>query len=98
MQFTQFMFPDGCRKPVIIDMPDEIERLAADISASGYRFEIECFPDTQLVHMDCCNEDAPLWSEVVKNGPEVPVAVERLVRRSFDELAKLSADQAEADA
>jgi hypothetical protein len=91
MKFTQFLFPNGRKESITIDMPDEIERIADEISAHGYRFEIECFPDTQLVHMDCCNDDAPLWIEVVKNGPDVPIAVEHLVRQSWNELAKLSA-------
>jgi hypothetical protein len=82
MIFTQFLFPNGRKKANVIDMPEEIEKLADELSKAGYNFEIEVFPDTQLVHMDCCDEEGPLATETCKNGPEVPVKVEKLVRRA----------------
>jgi hypothetical protein len=88
MKFTQFVFPHGRKKAVFIDMPHEIESMAERIVAAGFNFEIECFPDTQIVNMDCCNDDKQLACEVTQNGPDVPKAVERLVKSAF-KAAKL---------
>lgn len=80
MNFTQYMFPDGKRRPSSIETTPEVEQLASELVKAGWQFEIECHPDTQLIHMDCCDEDRPLTSEVVPNGPQVPIAVQKLVR------------------
>ncbi len=80
MKFTQFLFPNGTRKEVTIDMPEEVEFLADALIEAGWRLEIECFPDRQIVNMDVSNDDEQLASHICKNGPEVPVAVEKLIR------------------
>jgi len=82
MRFTQFLFPNGRKKPNDIVMPEETERLAGELQGAGYSFEIEVFPDTQVVSMDCCDLEGQLASEACPNGPDVPVAVEKLVRRA----------------
>jgi hypothetical protein len=82
MNFTQFMFPNGRQVPVTIDMPSEIERMAKELSGAGWRFEIECFPDMQMVNMDCCNDDGQLSAQLCPNGPEVPGKVVELVREA----------------
>lgn len=79
MKFTQFMFPDGRRNAESIDRPPEIERLADELMAAGWSFEIECHPDTQLVHMDCCDDDRAISNRICRNGPQVPVKVDELV-------------------
>lgn len=85
MNFVQFMFPDGRRKPNVIDMPEDIEALARELRDAGWSFEIECFPDTQLVHADCCDEDEPIADDSCPNGPEVPTMIVALVRRAHAE-------------
>lgn len=82
MKFTQFVFPNGRRRPEIIDMPEEIEKLAGELRDAGWSFEIECFPETQLVHMDCCDEFNCLSMQVCRNGPAVPVKVKQLVQEA----------------
>lgn len=82
MRFTQFMFPHGRRQPVIIDMPPGIETKATELELAGWRFEIECFPDTQLINMDCCNNEEQLANRVCQNGPDVPVMVVELVEEA----------------
>jgi hypothetical protein len=86
MRFTQFMFPRGTPKEEFIEMLAEIEKLASDLSDAGWSFEIECFPDTQLVHADCCDEEEPIADASCQNGPEVPVMIERLVRSAHASL------------
>lgn len=82
MRFVQYLFPDGRKREEVIEMPPEIERKAQALEAAGWQFEIECFPDTQMVHMDCSNEERVLANRVVRNGPQVPIKVEELVNEA----------------
>jgi hypothetical protein len=84
VHFTQFLFPNGRRAPVEIDMPPEVEAKAEELRKAGWSFETECFPDTQIVHADCCDDDDVLADEVCSNGPDVLVMVERLVRKAHE--------------
>jgi uncharacterized protein (DUF849 family) len=79
LRFTQFLFPNGERKSVMTEVPADIERMAEEVVAAGFRFEIECHPETQLIHMDCCDDDEVLTAHVCLNGPEVPSHVRKLV-------------------
>jgi hypothetical protein len=84
MLFTQFLFPKGKRQTVVIDMPPEIETKAEELQQSGWSFEIECSPDTQMVHMDCGDGDEPIASRICQNGPDVPVKVAELVNTAHE--------------
>lgn len=79
MRFTQFIFPNGRRQDAFIDMPPETEAKALELERAGWAFEIECHPDTQIVHMDCCDPDEALANRLCRNGPDVPVKVGELV-------------------
>lgn len=78
--FTQYKFPDGRRVPESIERPVIIEALAKELIEAGWQFEIEIFPDTKLVNMDCCNDDEQLACEQCTNGPAVPTCVDELVQ------------------
>ena len=84
MTFTQFIFPNGERKPQVMDVPDEIEKLAAELTAVGWGFEIECDPRSNLVLMDCCDIDEQLASRVCRNDKQVPIKVIELVREAHE--------------
>jgi hypothetical protein len=88
MNFIQFLFPDGRIKAESIDMPPEIEALAKELNDAGWCFEIECFPGSQLVHADCCDDEESLAEEQELNGPRIPEMVERLVRDAHTEWIK----------
>jgi hypothetical protein len=79
--FTQFLRPDGRRMDVSVERPPEVYALAMGLVANGYRFEIEELRDG-TVSMDCSRpeDDGPVAMELCRNGPEVPDAVDRLVR------------------
>jgi hypothetical protein len=86
--FTQFLLPRGERLPTSIDMSADVEAMADRLIAAGYRFECEVLR-TGHVHVDCCGpaldgsgEDLPLASEICSNGPEVPQAVEQMIREA----------------
>lgn len=81
MRFTQFLFPDGRQKPITIDGLDPaVEVLADQLERGGCAFEIECFPDTQLVSAEIRLDEETLAMECVPNGLEVPPAIEKLAR------------------
>ena len=80
--FTQYLRPDGRRTPVEIDRPPEIETLAHEFIDRGGYFECEELTTGHASltagHPDA--EQGDIAIEVVKNGPAVPDAVDRLVK------------------
>jgi hypothetical protein len=88
--FTQYLRPDGERRPVEVERPSEIEQLAEQFIAAGGCYECEELTtghaSLTAVHPDCETGDCAI--EVVMNGPAVPAAVDRVVRRSVEWLAE----------
>jgi hypothetical protein len=86
--FTQYLRPDGRRTSVEVDRPAEIEQLAERFIAAGGRYECEELTtghaSLTAVHPECETGDCAI--AVVNNGPEVPAAVDRVVRRSVEWL------------
>ena len=78
--FTQYLRPNGRTTEVSIDRPEEISALADKIISDGFRFECE---ELQTGHASLTiagpEEDEDI--ELVMNGPGVPDAVDRLVKR-----------------
>jgi hypothetical protein len=95
--FTQFLFPDGRLRSDHIDMPDDVAALAEELRKAGWSFEIECFPDTQVVHADCCDDEAPIASAMRPNGPEVPEMIEQLIRSAHERWVQLGRPKAQGD-
>jgi len=85
--FTQFLRPDGRRVPVEIDVSDEVESLAEILVKAGCRFEIEEL-STGMVNMECMLAECCICGELCPNGPQVPGAVEKLVRTAYRRLDK----------
>jgi hypothetical protein len=78
--FTQYLRPDGRQTDVSIDRPDDISSLATKIIELGYRFECEHL-STGHASLTIAGADDDEDIEVVTNGPEVPAAVDRMVKR-----------------
>lgn len=78
IQFTQYLRPDGHRAPVEIEVRDEVADKADRIVAAGYRFECEHLT-TGHASLTISNDKHDLAIEVVPNGPDVPLAVDRLI-------------------
>jgi len=81
IDFTQYLMPNGRRKTVSIERPTEVYQKAKALMLAGYRFEIEVL-STGEIHMDCshgADDEGPVAVEVCANGPDVPIAVDRLV-------------------
>lgn len=90
MIFTQYMRPDGRKVPVEIDCSEEIEALAGEFIAAGGYFECEHLRTNHASltagHPDA--EQGDIAIELVPNGPKVPEAVDRLVRKAILWLRK----------
>jgi len=81
--FTQYLRPDGRRRDDSIDRPVEVEEQAKRLIAGGVRFEAEVLR-TGEVSLEAVLKDESLALEVVRNGPGVPEAVDRLVRAAAE--------------
>jgi len=94
MNFTQFMRPNGRRVQRTVDRPEEIESLADDCVKRGVRFECEVLNGGQVSFTAELDDDpihgevTVLGHELVKNGPGVLDAVDRLVRIASQRLVE----------
>lgn len=79
--FTQYLLPDGRKRPIDIDRSCEIEAIAQQFIASGGSYEAEVLT-TGEVSFTACKNGEDIEIEVCANGPGVGEAVDRLVRRS----------------
>lgn len=87
IQFIQFLRPNGRRKPVLVDRPEEVESLAEELESQGYQFEIEVLTTGQI-HMTVSDpvEGLDHVSRVCENGPPVPQSVDSLIREAHQLL------------
>lgn len=85
--FIQYMLPDGRKKPVMIDRPDNIAAVADNIRSHGFRFEIEVLR-TGLVSMTVSDDDGDYHQKICRNGPAIPDAVDTLIS-TFDLAAAI---------
>lgn len=80
--FTQYLMPHGRKADVFIDRPDEIAAKAHQIIAKGFRFECEMLSDHRTISLTITHpKDGDMEIEVVPNGPDVPVAIDRMIER-----------------
>jgi hypothetical protein len=98
--FTQYMRPDGRKVPVSVERPEEIEAAAHAFIARGGWFECEELM-TGHVSLTACaivdDEPDDVAIEICRNGPEVPTAVDRLVRKASEILPADAASIANAE-
>lgn len=85
--FTQFMLPHGRRNEISIERPEPIAEKARALLELGLSFQIEMLTTGQI-HMtvsDTVNEE-DLYAKVVRNGPDVPVAVDKMITEAYQGL------------
>lgn len=87
--FTQYLMPHGRRQEVDIDRPEDVEAKARAVMDAGYFFELELLSDWQTVSLTVADRTngEDLEIELVRNGPAVPDAVDRLVATAFANLS-----------
>jgi len=86
IRFTQYMMPNGRKVPKDIERPEAIEGMANTVRQFGGEFSIEVLT-TGEVAMSIERDETVLAMEVVTNGPEVPKAVDRIVRMAHRVLS-----------
>ena len=81
ISFTQYLRPNGRKVSVQTDLDPETEAKAHKLIAAGYAFEIEELRTGQvsatIVHPD---KDYDCAITVCKNGPDVPVAITKMIK------------------
>ncbi len=81
--FTQYLRPNGRKREISIDLPEEVEALARRFIEGGGWFEVEELT-TGHVSLTACaivdNEPQDIAIRVVPNGPGVAEAVEAIIR------------------
>lgn len=83
--FTQYLRPDGEKRPTAIDMPEDIEALAFAFIERGGWFEVEELTSGHASLTACHivdGEPQDIAIRVVENGPPVVPAVEALMREA----------------
>jgi len=85
--FTQYLLPYGRKVEVSTERPKDIYDKAMDIIRTGHRFEIEVLT-TGYIHMTITDDDGDQDGEIVNNGPEVPIAVDRMITRFHERLKR----------
>lgn len=85
IEFTQYLRPNGRMTLVEISRPDEIEKLATEVIEAGGRFECEELR-TGHASLTVSYDGDDIAIELCRNGPEVPHAVDRLVRIAHGKL------------
>ncbi|WP_230280234.1 hypothetical protein [Croceicoccus sp. Ery15] len=85
--FTQFVAPNGHRRPVTIEVSDDTAAKARLIIQRGFAFECEVLMSGEVSLTITDPEEGDLDIEVVMNGPGVREAVERLVNRFAEQVS-----------
>ena len=82
VEFTQYLRPDGRQKSVTMHVADDLCSQYEAIKEVGARLECEVLmtEEVSLTIFDPSSED-DFDMELEQNGPDVPAAVDRLIRR-----------------
>ena len=86
--FTQYLRPDGEKRAMEIEVPDDIAAKAKLIIEAGFRFEIEELMNGKI-SMTVSDDDADYTHEICANGHAVPDHVHKLITE-FDIEAGLA--------
>jgi hypothetical protein len=89
-KFTQFLMPDGDQKAIEIDMPDGVREQYDAIHAADCRLTTEMLR-TEAIAIYITDREAEddFFCKVIPNGPEVPKAIEKMIREfDVNELKK----------
>jgi len=81
IQFTQYVFPHGKKRPIYIERSFDICQKAKELEAGGYVFEAELNGD--LVTFYCTKSEQSII-RIARNGVEVDQAVNNLVLSAYE--------------
>lgn len=78
--FTQYLLPDGRRTILCIEKYGEIAQKAQEIINKGLRFEAEVLTTGEISLTITDDKEGDLAIEICRNGPQVPKAVDKLIK------------------
>ena len=88
ISFMQYLKPDGRKRPILIERPDDIVEKSEAITDEGYRFETEILTTGEVsVTIFDPTEEVDVAIEICRNGPGVGEAVDRMINEFTAELA-----------
>ena len=85
--FTQYLRPDGRRRPLSVTVSEELGALAHELLEKGFHFDIEEL-QTGMVSMTCEKGEIVAGHEICPNGPGIDGFIEKLVRSAYDNKDK----------
>jgi hypothetical protein len=87
IQFTQYLLPNGRRRQIEIERPDDIEAMAQILVDHGCFFDAEVLR-TDHVSLTCEHDDDLIAIQVCPNDENVPRAVDNLVRDAYEKVVQ----------
>lgn len=86
--FIQYLRPNGRQKAIGMDVANDLQPQLDAIKAAGCRLECEVLmTGTVSLTIFHCESEEDIDIELVANGPDVPHAVDSLIRR-FENATK----------
>jgi hypothetical protein len=82
ISFTQFLFPDGRKKIITIDRPQEIQDKYDDLASQGFRFEIE--NNRGEIWATCQRSEDETVDVIGVNDATVPVLIDKLISNAWE--------------
>jgi hypothetical protein len=89
VHLTQLVRPNGLRRPVEAEVPDELKPMVDAILAKGYRFTAEVLGEPFGVSLCIEDDEEDKDIEIASNGPgdnAPPAALERMIRRFYGRI------------
>jgi len=88
--FTQYLRPNGSRRPISINRPTEMYLKAMRLIEAGYRFEVEVLTTGQ-VSLTCVDpeDSGDIAIEVCANNSEVSDKVDAVIEKAWEHANKV---------
>jgi len=80
--FTQYIRPNGHKKQIIINRPEEIEKLAKTLIAEGVHFDVEILTN-DMVSMTAEKDDKVLSIELSPREPQIEEKIDSLIKCAY---------------
>jgi len=96
VDLTQYMMPDGRQVPVTINLDESLRPQYDRMKEDGRRFAAEMLRTSEIsLTIEDIQEEEDIDIRIVPNGPEVPTAMEDMLR-CYSSPCKEAADPTKA--
>lgn len=80
VKFTQYLMPDGRTREQTIDLPQEVYDKACLIYQAGFHLACEMLPTGMIsLTIEDRAHEFDVSCKICRNGPDVPVTVEKMI-------------------